>query len=247
MPKEYTTNGDTSRLERAVLSDTSGVPMTGLDETTPGLIIAAIADVEVVGLVYTQAAGNIETISTLGTYAVPTTGKCRLKEVHATNHPGVYEIQLADERYAVSNAEKLIITISGVTDQIPTHIENQLGVFDPYGTQIELTDIWSDGVAPIGQNVIDALTSAMIRAVSGIALATVNTGATTTSITTSSLLPAAIAANQFKGRVMTFADDTATTELRGQTTVITANTSGGTFTVVALTTAPASGDIATIQ
>lgn len=70
----------------------------------------------------------------------------------------------------------------------------------------------------------------------------VTTGATTTSIPTSSLTPAAAVTDQFKGRIVVFDNDTATANLRGQATDITASTSGGTLTVTALTTAPASGD-----
>lgn len=71
---------------------------------------------------------------------------------------------------------------------------------------------------------------------------TVGASATTTSIPTSSLSPAAAVTDQFKGRVLIFDDDTATTQLRGQATDITASTSGGTLTVTALTNTPASGD-----
>jgi len=70
----------------------------------------------------------------------------------------------------------------------------------------------------------------------------VTTGASTTSIPTSSLAPSAGVADQFKGRIVLFDEDTATANLRGQATDITANTTGGTLTVTALTTAPASGD-----
>lgn len=66
--------------------------------------------------------------------------------------------------------------------------------------------------------------------------------ATTTSIPTSALTPAAAVIDQFKGRIVTFDADTATLELRGQSTDITANTALGVLTVTALTTAPASGD-----
>lgn len=70
----------------------------------------------------------------------------------------------------------------------------------------------------------------------------VTTGATTTSIPTSSLSPAAAVTDQFKGRIVVFDNDTATANLRGQGSDITGSTSGGTLTVTALTTAPASGD-----
>ncbi len=135
MPKEITTNGDTSRIERVFLPDsssTTGAGLTGLDNTSSGLIISTIADNEATATAYTTAASNVETIATLGTYAAPTASKCRFKEVDATNHPGLYEIQLADARYAVSNAEKLIITISGATNLAPTFMEIQLAKLDVY-------------------------------------------------------------------------------------------------------------------
>lgn len=71
---------------------------------------------------------------------------------------------------------------------------------------------------------------------------TVGASASTTSIPTSSLSPAAGVTDQFKGRIVIFDNDTSTTNLRGQATDITASTSGGTLTVTALTNAPASGD-----
>ena len=83
---------------------------------------------------------------------------------------------------------------------------------------------------------------AIKRAVMGNAIGTVGSGSTTTSIVTSSLTPAAAVADQFKGRIVTFAQDTTTAALRGQATDITASTSGGVLTVTALTTAPVSGD-----
>lgn len=74
----------------------------------------------------------------------------------------------------------------------------------------------------------------------------VTSGATTTSIPTSSLVPAATVTDQFKGRIVVFSEDTATAALRGQATDITGSSSGGVLTVTALTTSPASGDTFTI-
>lgn len=67
---------------------------------------------------------------------------------------------------------------------------------------------------------------------------------TTTSIPTSACAPSGAVADQFKGRIITFDADTTTSALRGQATDITAssNSATPTFTVTALTTAPASGD-----
>lgn len=84
--------------------------------------------------------------------------------------------------------------------------------------------------------------AAFKRAVLGNTVGTVGTASTTTSIVTSSLTPAASVADQFKGRIVTFAQDTTTAALRGQATDITASTGAGILTVTALTTAPVSGD-----
>lgn len=75
-------------------------------------------------------------------------------------------------------------------------------------------------------------------------------GATTTAFLTSALTPDSAVNDQFNGRVLIFKSDTTTAALRGQATTISdwAHTSGeiGTFTVVALTTAPSTGDTFTI-
>lgn len=73
---------------------------------------------------------------------------------------------------------------------------------------------------------------------------TVTTGASTTSVPTSAFSPSGAAADQFKGRVITFDADTTTTALRGVSTDITAssNAASPTFTVTALPATPASGD-----
>lgn len=78
---------------------------------------------------------------------------------------------------------------------------------------------------------------------------TVTSGATTTSIPTSVFAPAGAAADQFKGMIVKFDADTATTSLRSQSTDITAssNSATPTLTVTALTTAPAAGDTFSIQ
>lgn len=84
----------------------------------------------------------------------------------------------------------------------------------------------------------------LAKSAAAIATCTASGTPTTTSIPTSACTPAGAVADQFKGRVIIFRDDTTTTALRGQATVITAssNAAAPTFTVVALTTAPASGD-----
>lgn len=107
-------NGWTSGILRFMLMDntsTSGGGLVGLARTETTLVIAATADVESAATVYSQAGGTIDDITTLGTYAAPATGHCRFKEFDSTNHPGMYEIQFLNTRFAVANAGYLIVTV----------------------------------------------------------------------------------------------------------------------------------------
>lgn len=131
----------------------------------------------------------------------------------------------ADERTAIRSI--LGIPGSGTTPADPT-----VGILDT---------IRDDGVAT------KAVTDNIARAAKCVTEGTVDTGATTTSIPTSALSPAAVAVDQFKAEIMAFPEDTTTTALRGQKTRITANTAAGVFTVEALTTAPVSGDLFVIE
>jgi hypothetical protein len=113
-------------------SVSTGAGLTGLTNASAGLIISTIADNEATATAYTVAGSNVETITTLGTYAAPTAGKCRFKEVDATNHPGVYEIQLADARFAVASAKSLLVSISGATNAAQCDAVIPLRDLDPY-------------------------------------------------------------------------------------------------------------------
>jgi hypothetical protein len=93
------------------------------------LIISTIADLEAAATTYTSAATNVETITTLGTFAAPTASKCRFREVDATNFPGVYEIHIADARFAVANTTQLLISIQ-CTGVAPVYVEYQLIAVD---------------------------------------------------------------------------------------------------------------------
>lgn len=124
-------NGATSNVIRVKLrrSDT-GQGLTGLTYSSSGLIISTICDNEASATTYTAGGSTIETITTLGTYAAPTATKCRFKEVDATNFPGYYELQLADARFAVSNAKVLRISIVGASNLLEKDIRVQLTSFD---------------------------------------------------------------------------------------------------------------------
>jgi hypothetical protein len=86
--------------------------------------------------------------------------------------------------------------------------------------------------------------AAFKQAVKGNVMGTVGAGSTTISIITASLAPAGSVPDQFKGRLITFSDDTTTPALRGQSTDITASTASATptLTVTPLTTAAVAGD-----
>ena len=125
-------HSSTSNIHRVMIrSSTTGQGVTGLTISSTGLIISTIADVEATATSYTAAGSTIETITTLGTFAAPTATKCRFKEVDATNHPGVYEIQLADARYAVASAKVLRINVVGVSGMLQSNQVIQLTSFDP--------------------------------------------------------------------------------------------------------------------
>lgn len=131
MAKLHLVNGSTSNILRVKLRDsTTGVGKTGLAYNTSGLKISTIADVEATATVYTVAGSTIENITTLGTFAAPTATKCRFKEVDATNHPGLYEIQIANARFAVSGAKTLIVSISGVSGVVDEDMEIDLDLVD---------------------------------------------------------------------------------------------------------------------
>lgn len=127
--------GQTSVILRVKILNSSvstGAGLTGLAYNSSGLVISTIADNEASATAYTQAGSTIETITTLGTYAAPTATKCRFREVDATNHKGVYEIQIADARFAVSNAKFLIVSIGGATNAAETDVVIPLQDLDPY-------------------------------------------------------------------------------------------------------------------
>ena len=134
-------NGQTSNVLRVRLGSAVGGPLTGLSSSSAGLSISTIANTESVPTVYTQAAGTIESIVSLGTFSAPTATKCRFKEVDAINHPGVYELQLADARFAVSGAAALSIAIScwGFLQQ--TEFVVELVQYKPQDTSLGLLDL----------------------------------------------------------------------------------------------------------
>ncbi|HEX3725835.1 MAG TPA: hypothetical protein VHV08_06315 [Pirellulales bacterium] len=128
-------NGTTGVILRVKIIDAtsaSAAGKTGLTSSSAGLVISTLASTEAVATVYAQAAGTIEAITTLGTYAAPSASKCRFREVDASNHPGLYELQLADARFNVAGARHLIVSISGASSAVQCDAEVQLVALDFY-------------------------------------------------------------------------------------------------------------------
>ena len=119
-PITFDANSSIIRVRLLNSSSTTGAGLTGLTSASTGLIISTIADNEASATTYTVAGSTIETIAALGTYAAPTATKCRFKEVDATNHPGLYELQFADARFSVASAKKLYISLLGATNLVQT-------------------------------------------------------------------------------------------------------------------------------
>ncbi len=111
-------------------------------------------------------------------------------------------------------------------------------IYRPDGVQIQQSDLQ----AVLGILVPTAYGRSVTKS---IGTGVCDAGGTTTSVVSSSCTPAGGVADQFKGRILIFTNDTTTAALRGQATDITAssNSATPTFTVSALTTAPASGDV----
>jgi hypothetical protein len=128
--KEILKRGATSNILRVFLQDstsTTGAGKTGLSSGSAGLNIATIADNETSATAYSGA--NVEAVGTLGVYSAPTSGKCRFSELSSTNFPGVYEIQIADARFNVTNSTQLLICIQA-TGVAPVFVEYQLVAVD---------------------------------------------------------------------------------------------------------------------
>lgn len=171
------TNGQTSVVLRVKLrnsSVTTGAGLTGLTGSSSGLIISTIADNEAAATAYTAAASHIQTIAALGTYAAPGASECRFAEVDSTNHPGIYELQIANARFAVASSKSLLISLSGATNLAQCDVVVPLRAVDPYGAVFGAVNtsqfgghaVILDGNNYPGVNVVDVAGSAA-SAVSG--------------------------------------------------------------------------------
>lgn len=128
----------TSVILRLKLLTTAGAGQTGITSSTSGLKVGIIADVESTSTNYTTT--NLETIATLGTWAAPTSGKVRIRNVDDAYHPGIVELHIADSRFSVANARSLIVTVSGVTGMLDTSVNIDLTNIPSNVRQIDQQD-----------------------------------------------------------------------------------------------------------
>ncbi len=155
-------------------SVSTGAGLTGLTYSSSGLIISTIADNESAKTAYTVAGSTIEDITTLGTYAAPTATKCRFKKVDDTYHPGIYEIQIADARFAVSSAKFLIVSISGATNAAETDVVIPLQDLDPYDSvRANLSALPNVSSGSAGAVITSGTGTAQLSVTSGVASANV--------------------------------------------------------------------------
>jgi hypothetical protein len=95
-----------------LVSTAAGVMITGITNATSGLKINFIRPGDASVTSFTGS--NLETITTIGTFQAPSSGKIRIKEIDATNMPGWYEVHIAAANVP-SGAGTAAIRI-GITD-----------------------------------------------------------------------------------------------------------------------------------
>ena len=228
---------------------------TNPDATSTFAIIAADAIVGATAPTAAQVADEVQT-RTIAAVTVVNGLAANVITAAATAADFTTEIQagLATSSALATVASYIdteVAAIKAVTDALPnagalTTIQSDL---DNIQTRIPAALVGGRMDADMGA--IGTSTTALAafkRAVQGNVIGTVGAASTTTSIVTSAVTPATSVADQLKGRILTFADDTTTAALRGQATDITASSASATpvLTVTALTTAPASSDTFTV-
>ena len=173
---------------------------------------------------------------------VKVSGAVVYKERHAITadaaQSGDAYATVAHVTYGLSALKTLIDTVAG-------YVDTEVAAIKAKTDQLAFTGAGrvDANVAAIGNST--AAATGQASAAASIVTGTVGSGSTTTSVVTSSLDPAAVAADQFKGRVILFDRATATASLRGQGAPISGSSAGGVLSVTsanALTTAPAAGD-----
>jgi hypothetical protein len=139
MAKFISFNGSLNNIFRVKILDSVsiiGAGKIGLTFESAGLRVSTITNNEAAPIVYTG--DTLETVMTLGIFATPTATKCRFKKVDDTNHPGLYEIQIDNARFSVTDAKSLIVTVQ-VTGGVQVDFEIQFDAPELITADIERT------------------------------------------------------------------------------------------------------------
>lgn len=215
--------GSTDVTRYVMLRDsTAGTPETGYTITALDLQYTRNR---------TAPAAKVDAVALAATDTAHTDN--RAIEVDATSSPGLYRIDWPDAAFA-TGADKVLLVVSGTG-------------LDPAVEEIQLVDYDPENLD--GRLLSAAAVTNVNAAANAIARGTADTGGSTTSVPLATCTPTPTVTDQFKGRIIMFANDTATAALRGQGAPIDGNTTT-TITIAAgdaLTTAPASGDVFVIQ
>jgi len=233
---------DTNTIYKAVVTDATGATV-GVDVVAVKVDTAAIlADTGTDGVVVnaaslaadaaTEIANAVWDTDATGRQTLGTFGQAIGDPVADTNT--IYKATVTDATGATVGVD--VVAVKAETVSLQSDTDN---------IQTRLPAALVGGLMSSTVTAIDGNTAAaanLKQSTLAIGTGVVGAASTTTSIVTSSMSPAAAVTDQFKGRIVSFAEDTTTVNLRGQSTDITGNTAGGVLACTALTTAPVSGD-----
>jgi len=152
--KSITKRGSISNLLVVFLPDsssTTGAGKTGLTNASAGLVVSVRR--ELAFSVTSYSSSNVLSITTLGTWADPGTGKVRFKEIDGTNQPGMYELQFVDSLFDGSDASRFLTGMVIATGVAPTPFEIELA-------GVDLQDAAAFGLSRLDQSVGSRLSSA---------------------------------------------------------------------------------------
>lgn len=172
------TRGASSVMVRVFIPDNSVTTGAGLTGLTSGSTNLAIAYSRSLQNGFTQITGaNLATITTIGTWASPGTGKLGFKAVDATNAPGLYEIHFPNDAAAFGSGDASIDLYMNILELTTTALK-----IGPNMVMIPLTPLdYQDGVR-FG---LTGLANAVPGASGGLFIAGTNAATTvTTSFTT---------------------------------------------------------------
>ena len=170
------------------------------------------------------------------------------KEADAANMPGSYRLDVPDAAFVAGvDWVEINVKVSGAMVY-----KERFGLTSEPVITGDAYALLIAGNTPVNVAQIASSTAAatnLSRAAQSTVLGVVASGSGTTSINTTSLDPAAVILDQFKGRVLIFDRSTTTAGLRGQGAPISGSSVAGVLTIAAanaLTTSPVAGDTFTI-